>query len=142
MLLLLFFGSGILDLVLNYVQKYHLQNLSTSLFSAFCLGVAGIIGFLIMLIQILAGNVRFQNKDILAGIVLGIPNYFSIFLLMQSYSSTGWNDTTVLAITNISVVLISSIIGFIIFKESVNRYKIAGLITVISAILVLYFADN
>lgn len=142
MLLTLFFGSGILDMVLNYVQKYHLEHLSSSLFSAFGFGIAGIIGFLIMLYQIFIGKSQFHYKNILAGIALGIPNYFSIFLLMQSYTSTGWQDTTVLAIINVSVVLISSIIGFIAFKETVNSKKIAGLITAISAIIVLYFAGK
>jgi drug/metabolite transporter (DMT)-like permease len=142
MLLLLFFGSGLLDLVLNYVQKYHLETISTSLFSAFCLGIAGIIGLLIMVVQIFSGKSNFHYRNILAGILLGIPNYFSIFLLMQSYTSTGWLDTTVLAITNISVVLISSLIGFITFKEALSRNRIVGLITVISAILVLYFGSN
>lgn len=142
MLLILFFGSGILDVVLNYVQKYHLENLSSSLFSAFGFGIAGIIGFLIMLWQIVSGKSQFDYRTILAGIALGIPNYFSIFLLMHSYKSTGWQDTTVLAIINVSVVLISSVIGFIAFKEMINRKKIAGLLTAVTAIVVLYFAGK
>lgn len=142
MLVTLFFGSGILDLVLNYVQKYHLGNLSSSLFSAFGFGIAGIIGSVIMLYQITIRKSHFDYRTIVAGIALGIPNYFSIFLLMQSYKSVGWEDTTVLTIINVSVVLISSIIGFIAFKESVNYKKIAGLLTAVTAILVLYFAGK
>jgi drug/metabolite transporter (DMT)-like permease len=142
MLLLLFFGSGILDVVLNYVQKYHLETLSSSLFSAFGFGIAGMIGSIIMLYQILSGKAEFQFKNIIAGILLGIPNYFSIFLLMRSYTSTGWQDTTVLAIINVSVVLLSSVIGFIAFKEAVNNKKIAGLVTAVTAIIVLYFAGK
>jgi drug/metabolite transporter (DMT)-like permease len=142
MLLTLFFGSGILDVVLNYVQKYHLQNLSSSLFSAFGFGIAGTIGITIMMWQIFSGKSPFEFRNILAGIALGIPNYFSIFLLMQSYQSTGWQDTSVLAIINVSVVLISSVIGFIAFKETVNTKKISGLLAAVTAIIVLYFAGK
>jgi len=142
MLLTLFFGSGILDVVLNYVQKYHLDHLSPSLFSAFGFGIAGVIGFLIMFFQIFSGKSQFHFRNILAGIILGIPNYFSIYLLMESYKSTGWQDTTVLAIINVSVVLISSVIGFIAFKELVNTKKIVGLLAAVTAILVLYFAGK
>ena len=142
MLLTLFLGSGILDVVLNYVQKYHLDNLSSSLFSAFGFGIAGVIGLTIMLYQIISKKSEFHIRNLLAGIALGIPNYFSIYLLMDSYTSTGWQDTTVLAIINVSVVLISSLIGFLAFRESVNAKKIAGLITAVTAILVLYFASN
>ena len=142
MLLTLFIGSGILDVVLNYVQKYYLENLTPSLFSAFGFGIAGIIGSFIMFWQIFSKKSQFDFRNILAGIVLGIPNYFSIFLLMQSYKSTGWQDTTVLAIINVFVVLISSVIGFLAFKETVNGKKIAGLLTAVTAIVVLYFTGK
>ncbi len=142
MLLTLFFGSGILDVVLNYVQNYYLDNLSSSLFSAFGFGIAGVIGLTILLYQIISKKSEFHIRNLLAGIALGIPNYFSIYLLMDSYTSTGWQDTTVLAIINVSVVLISSLIGFLAFRESLNAKKIAGLITAVTAILVLYFASK
>ena len=73
---------------------------------------------------------------------MGIPNYFSIYLLMESYRSTGWNDSTVLAVMNVSIVLMSSIIGFIAFKENVTLKKIIGLAAAISAIVVLYVASQ
>jgi hypothetical protein len=61
---------------------------------------------------------------------------------MESYRSTGWNDSTVLAVMNVSIVLMSSIIGFIAFKENVTRKKIIGLTAAISAIVVLYIASQ
>jgi multidrug transporter EmrE-like cation transporter len=74
--------------------------------------------------------------------VLGIPNYFSIYLLIVSYTSTGWNDSTVLAIMNVSIVLIAATIGFMVFKEHVTKRKIFGIITAITAIVVLFFANK
>jgi drug/metabolite transporter (DMT)-like permease len=124
------------------VQKYHLDHLSSSLFSAFGFGIAGVIGLTIMLYQIMSKKSQFHMRNLIAGIALGIPNYFSIYLLMDSYKSTGWQDTTVLAIINVSVVLISSVIGFIAFRESVNTKKIIGLLAAVLAILVLYFAGQ
>jgi drug/metabolite transporter (DMT)-like permease len=142
MLILLFVGSALLDLVLNYVQKYELKNLATPLFPAIGFGIAGIIGFIVILFQVIKGSQKFEFKSILAGIALGIPNYFSIFLLLESYKSTGWNDSTVLAIMNVSIVMVSALIGFIAFKENVNRQKIIGLITSILAIGLLYVASK
>lgn len=141
MLIVLFIGSGALDFTLNFVQKEVLQELSASLFSAIGLGLAGLIGSLILIIRLLKGRARLQLKNVIAGIILGIPNYFSIYLLMVSYKSTGWTDSTVLAITNVGVVLISAMIGFIAFKESAGLRKIIGLIAAISAIVYLYFAN-
>jgi multidrug transporter EmrE-like cation transporter len=87
------------------------------------------------------GQSKFHPRNIAAGIILGIPNYFSIFLLITAYKATGWKDTTVLAITNVSIVLMSALIGFTAFKENVNARKLIGLAAAITAIVLLYIAD-
>ena len=142
MLILLFIGSAVLDLILNYVQKYELTFLPNSLFSAIGFGVAGVFGLLIIGVQFIRGVEKLHLKSIVAGVFLGIPNYFSIYLLLESYSSTGWTDSTVLAIMNVSIVMVSALVGFIVFKENINRQKIIGLITSVLAIGLLYFASN
>ena len=142
MLILLFIGSAVLDLILNYVQKYELTFLPNSLFSAIGFGVAGVFGLLIIGVQFIRGVEKLHLKSVIAGVFLGIPNYFSIYLLLESYSSTGWNDSTVLAIMNVSIVMVSALVGFIVFKENINRQKIIGLITSVLAIGLLYFASN
>lgn len=141
MLLVLFIGSGILDFVLNYVQKFEMQHLTPSLFSAFGFGLAGLIGLTILIFQIVRKKTVFSPRSIIAGVILGIPNYFSIYLLILSYKSTGWSDSTVLAIINVSVVMIAAITGFIAFKENVTLRKIIGLLSAIAAIVILYFAN-
>jgi len=142
MLLLLFFGSGLLDVVLNYAQKNSLGTLTPALFSAFGLAIAGIFGLLILIGQLILGKSKIDLKNILAGVVLGVPNYFSIYLLISSYKSTGWTDSTVLSVINVSVVLISTLIGLIFFQEKINRLKLIGLIFSLSAITLLYFAES
>ena len=128
-------------MVLNYVQKFEFQHIPASLFSAFGFGLAGAIGLTILIIQILRKTARLKFRNIFAGILLGIPNYFSIYLLILSYKSTGWTDSTVLAIVNVSTVLISAVIGFIAFRENVTAQKIIGLLAAVSAIILLYFAN-
>ncbi|MDG1741326.1 MAG: DMT family transporter [Crocinitomicaceae bacterium] len=142
MLLVLFFGSGTLDFVLNYVQNFELKTISTALFSAFALGLAGVLGALILSVRIIQGSTKIELKNIAAGIVLGIPNYFSIYLLIHSYRTTGWQDSTVLAVTNVSVVLLSSLIGFLAFEENATSRKIIGLISAILAIVILSLANK
>lgn len=142
MLFLLFVGSAVLDLTLNFVQKNELAELSTSLFSAIGFGIAGVLGLLILLIQVFRKKQQINLKSLLAGVLLGIPNYFSIFWLMESYTTTGWNDSTVLAIMNVSIVMVSALIGFLVFKEFLNRQKIIGLIASVLSIGLLYLATR
>lgn len=141
MLFALFFGSGILDLVLNYVQNNELKVLTPSLFSAFGFGMAGIIGLVVFLFQLKQKKARFAFKNVLGGIALGIPNYFSIYLLIKSYKDTGWADSTVLAIINVSIVCIASLTGFLVFKEKLNLVKGLGIVASLIAILMLYWAN-
>ncbi len=142
MLLILFVGSGILDFALNYVQKFELIYLTPPLFSAIGFGLAGILGFIVLFVRVLQKKNKFDLNSILAGIILGIPNFFSIFLLIVSYKSTGWTDTTVVSILSVSVVVTTSLIGFVIFKESISIRKIIGLFSAIFAIIVLYLANK
>ncbi len=141
MLIVLFLGSGGLDFVLNYAQKNILGALTPSLFSAFGLGLAGVFGSSILLYRLIRKKDTLAFKNIIAGIILGIPNYFSIYLLLLSYKTTGLKDSSVLAITNVGVVLTSSIFGFLVFRESHNTKKIIGQIAALSAIVSLYFAN-
>jgi drug/metabolite transporter (DMT)-like permease len=137
MLIVLFFGSGMLDFVLNYVQKFEMGVLTPSLFSAFGFGIAGGIGMLLLGVDLLRKKRVFHFRNVIAGVLLGIPNYFSIYLLMMAYRDTGWSDSAVLAIINVSIVVLSAFIGFVVFREGYSRRKLIGLIMALTAILFL-----
>ena len=141
MLLVLFIGSGILDLTLNYTQQHVLNELTPALFSSFGFGIAGIIGSFVIIYQMVFKSVQIKLKNIIAGIILGIPNYFSIFLLLKTYEFIDLTNSSILAIVNVSVVVFSAIFGFVIFRELFTTQKAIGLLASILAILSLYFAS-
>ncbi|MES2589444.1 MAG: DMT family transporter [Bacteroidota bacterium] len=141
MLIFLFVAGGFLDFVLNYAQNNVLQNLAPSLFSAIGFGISGIIGLGIMFYSFAKKTSKFEWKNVLAGIILGFPNFFSIYLIMATYQNLTWNDSTILAVTNVSIVIVSAFTGFLAFKEQLNSLKIFGLIASVSAIVTLYFAS-
>lgn len=142
LLIILFIGSGLLDFSLNYVQKYHLNILTPSLFSAISLGFAGLLGSFVLVFRYFVQHETIAFKNIVAGIILSIPNYFSIYFLLLSYKSTDWQDSTVLAIINVSVVLLSALLGFGLFRERITLLKVLGLVTAIIAITTLYIATQ
>lgn len=142
MLFVLFIGSGILDFLLNFVQSQPFLHFNSSMFTAFGFLSAGIIGLFILIIQLMRKKTKFAFKNVIAGIILGIPNYFSIYMLIESYSSTSLEDSTVLSISNVGIVIISNIIGFSIFKEKLTKLKLIGLVCSITAIFVLFWAQG
>lgn len=141
MLLILFFGSGILDLLLNYVQKTQVDVISTALFSAFGFGIAGLIGLGILIAQIIRRKIRIEFRNIIGGVILGVPNFFSIFLLMRAYNSVTWSDSSVLAVINVSVVCISTLFGTLIFSEKISWAKGLGLCCSLLAIYLFYLVN-
>jgi len=141
MLLILFFGSGILDLLLNYVQKTQVDVISTALFSAFGFGIAGLIGLGILIAQIIRRKTRIEFRNIIGGVILGVPNFFSIFLLMRAYNSVTWSDSSVLAVINVAVVCISTLFGTLIFSEKISWAKGLGLCCSLFAIYLFYLVN-
>jgi len=142
MLLFLFIGSALLDVVLNYVQHSVLGSYPSSLFTAFGFLAAGLIGTLWMITQYTSGKRSFSWRNVAGGIILGIPNYFSIYLLIRSYSSTGWSASATLAVTGISIVSLSAIFGIVVFKESARWQKLTGLVCALVAIVLLASAST
>ena len=140
MLLLLFFGSGLLDFLLNYIQHHVLMKNETAFFTAFAFGMAGVIGVFITFFLWVKGQLKPSSRNILAGILLGIPNYFSIYFLMKAYDVLTWSDSSILAIINVSIVVLASIVGLLFFKEKWNKLKIIGFISSLISILFIYLS--
>jgi drug/metabolite transporter (DMT)-like permease len=135
MLPVLFLGSGFLDLLLKYVESSQSAYISSALFAAIGFGFAGVFGLMFFGIQVFRGKMVFQWKNLWAGIVLGIPNYFSIYLLLEAYHAVSWQSSTVLAVTNISIVVMSGILGLLFFKERLNLVKTIGVVLCLLAIV-------
>ncbi|MFZ9612637.1 MAG: EamA family transporter [Crocinitomicaceae bacterium] len=140
MLLVLFLSSGMLDFLLNYIQHHVLTENETAFFTAYAFGLAGIIGVFIALILIAKRKLTLAFRHIIAGVLLGIPNYFSIYFLMKAYDTLEWSNSSILAVINVCIVVIASLVGLLFFKEKWNRMKIIGFISSLISILFLYLS--
>lgn len=138
-LFILFLGSGALDVLLNYIEKNELESLSPGLFSGFAFAVAGFIGVFILLIQLVRKKTKIELKNVLAGLVLGVPNYFSIYFLIEAIRSPLLEDSTTYAFNNVGIVLASFLLGLLFFKEKLNALKLIGLASAVLAIFLLAF---
>lgn len=142
LLLFLFVGSAILDILLNHVQKNLLKDYPLSMYVAFGFLAAGLLGVLWMTTEFIRKKRTFAWRNVIGGIFLGIPNYFSIYFLVQSYKATGWDDTITLAIIGIGIVSLTAITGMLFFRESTRWNKVAGLVSAIIAIILLNISSK
>ncbi len=134
---ILFIGSGLLDTLLNYVEKEASGDLSLALFSAIGFGIAGIIGFIVLMGALITKRQKFAWRNIIGGVVLGIPNFFSIYFLMMAVRYPHLDDSVTYALNNVGIVMASFLIGIIAFKESTTPLKIIGGAIAIIAIVLL-----
>ncbi|CAL2084763.1 conserved membrane hypothetical protein [Tenacibaculum sp. 190524A05c] len=137
---LLFLGSGAIDTLLKYTEINYVPTEKVSIFSASIFGVAFVFGVIFLLFQMLTKKVELSIKNIIAGIALGIPNYFSIEFLIRALKIEGIESSVLFTINNVSIVLLTTLFGLFLFKERLeNRNWIGVAIAIVSIVLITAF---
>ena len=133
--IILFFGAGILDSFLDYIREKYLESINDfNIFIILVFTIAFLTGFVLIIFK----RNKITVRNIIAGILLGIPNYFSIYFVLLSLDSLG--GAIVFPVLNIGVVLISTIFSYLIYKENLNKENWLGIILACTSIfLVLSF---
>lgn len=135
---LLFLCSGILDAMTKYVGATHLADVEQqAVYPTHVFAVAASAGVIIAIVLIWQGKARLELKNIIAGILLGVPNYFSIYYLIRFLNDKFMPSSLAIAINNIGIVLSSALLAILIFKEHLTKVRIWGLVLSVIAILLI-----
>lgn len=138
--LLAFLVSGTIETLLKYTQEYHLAPGEQPVFLIFLFGTAAAIGTIIYMAQFISArgktdwSIRVLRNNWLGGLLLGIPNYGSIYFLIKTLEQPNWESSVVYPVNNIGVVLFSSGFAYLFFAEKFNRIKLVGIGLAIIAI--------
>lgn len=137
--LLLFVGSGLLDTMIKYVEQAFLNpgNQDAYLITAFF--VAATVGMLILLFQFMTGRQKFSGKAVLAGVGIGVPNYFSIWCLLGALKGYAGNSSAIIPINNMGIVLFTAIVAWLGFKEKLSAVNWLGILLSLGAIALIAY---
>lgn len=135
---ILFVGSGLLDSLINHVQQKYVNEENSNAFLIAGFLSAAIIGFCILLFQYISKKKIFELKDVLAGILIGIPNYFSIWCLIHFLKQSPWESSASIPMNNMGIVLFSTLVAAILFKEKLSMINWVGI--GLSAIAIYFIA--
>jgi len=139
--LALFICSGLLDTLIVFVKNNYFihptDNFNNFLITAF--SAAAIIGFSILIIQIVKGKMVFSSKALIAGIIIGIPNYFSIWFLGKVITEYKGNSSAIIPLNNMGIVLFSAVAAWILFKEKLSFLNWMGIILSVAAIALIAY---
>lgn len=136
--LLVFFGSGIIDTCMKWIDISYLKGASPLMPTTTIFTGAFLVGIVVLIIT---KQWNIKAKEWLAGIALGIPNYFSIyFLLLALHSFQNQSTGSIFATNNVGVILVSTLGGVFLFKESLNTFQYIGLVLSVLTIIIMTYA--
>lgn len=139
--LLLFVSSGLLDTLIVFVKNNFFinpeDNFNTFLITAFA--VAAAIGVLILIVQVTTGKQQFSFKAMLAGIIIGVPNYFSIWCLGKVITAYKDNSSAIIPVNNMGIVLFSAVVAWLLFKERLSLINWIGITLAVAAIALIAY---
>ncbi|MEM8999929.1 MAG: DMT family transporter [Bacteroidota bacterium] len=135
--ILVFLGSGTIDASINYFQETQLQTHEFSLFSSIVFAAAALTGFIFILLNWTKKPLRPNFRNILGGLGLGIPNYFSIFFLLKALQNGALNSASIFTINNVAIVMFSTFLGILLFKEKLTGKNWGGIAMAIVSILLV-----
>ncbi len=141
LILVIFCGQGLADVLFNCAKEWYVDASLNGLFFIVIFLSAGIVGSLKLIPKLINGSSKFAFKNILWGIALGVPNFLTLWFFFRSLDSGQLEVSQVNPIYNIGVVVISSLIGFIFFKEKLSLSNWFGVLLSVASIAAIMLAS-
>lgn len=138
---LVFLGSGVVESTIKYLEASYVESDEVAYFSSSVFLFAGCTGIIAYIIQCFVKYKVFKLKSVIAGVALGIPNYFSIHFFIEALRSSGFTDAAVFVINNVSIVLLSTLVGIIVFSEKLEKQNRLGVLMAVIAIGIVAIAS-
>jgi drug/metabolite transporter (DMT)-like permease len=135
-----FFGSGTIDSFTNFVNNSVITEQQTSQFTISVFLFAFLFGSIYLIYQIITARALLQFKSIVGGITLGIPNFFAYYFMLRALSVFNNDGSLIFPLANISVILISTIIGMLVFHEKLSPANKVGVALAMLSIAVLAYS--
>lgn len=140
--LLVFIGSGFLDALINHVQQTYVAKETNNAFLISGFFSAASIGVIVLLYQYWKKQLVFKVNQIIAGVCIGIPNYFSIWCLVHFLQDSPWETSASLPVNNMGIVLFSTLVAAIVFKEKLSLINWTGIALSAIAIYLIAFGNS
>lgn len=137
---IIFIGSGIIDALVNHLQRTVAdQSLIPFMFSM-AFSSAFVIGVCAVTYRAIVHKEYIKGRSILGGIILGIPNYFSIYAVAKALDANLMDSSELYPVNNMGVVICSAVGALIIFREKLSTINWIGILISIIAIALIAFA--
>lgn len=138
--LVIFLWSGGTDAFIKFIQTVFINDNNRHLFVTFVFITAGLLSALFLLYGVVKENRKLKAKSIVWGILLGFPNYGSMYFLVRALESGSMESSVVFPINNMLIVALSSVIAYLFFKEKITLQQFIGIIISMVSIFIISFS--
>ncbi len=135
--MIVFLGSGIIDTSIKYAQANYIStSIAYNHFLVLLFGVAGFFGAMALIVKyIKSKKYSIERDDIIWGVMLGIPNYGSIYFLIKTLEQ--FDSSVIFPVNNIGIVVMSALGAKLFFKETLSTLNLLGIALALLSILLL-----
>ncbi|NND93785.1 MAG: EamA/RhaT family transporter [Flavobacteriales bacterium] len=140
--LILFLGSGMIDLIIGYAQSYLMKSEEEGLlFIPGIFLIAAILGstFLIYKYRV-EKSIKWQSKDVIGGIILGLVNYASLFFILKAMDTRLLPASLFFPVNNMGIIVAGTLLGLLAFRERLSVTNWFGIFLGMIAISMMILA--
>ena len=130
----IFFGTGTGDILMKLTEQRN-PAADMSFMIAFIYFIALLFGILIVAYDLIRGKSKWQWKNAVGGIGLGVINYFSTFCVYQAMRC--FDNVVLFPVYNIGVVSLTALTGWLLFKEKLTWKNYLGLAIAFIAVILI-----
>jgi len=128
--------SGVIEIILLMVEVEGKLGGDGILFTSSSFAMAGVFGLLFAGFRMVTQGNRVTKQDVIGGIILGVPNFFTIYLLVLLLTR-GWDGSMLFPINSVGMLALTVIVSVLLFGEKVDLKKGLGLVFSILAIVLI-----
>lgn len=134
--LLLFLGNAAIDITLNATQRTLLTPATEPVFPTLIFMLAGLLGVGWMLAKRTLQQLC-DTRVIIAGVVLGLVNYASLYFIVGALARSGLAASSVFPLMNIGVIFFGTLASMLLFKERLRAVQWVGLACALIALVLI-----
>jgi len=133
-----FLLGGMLDTLINWANLAHLQPGEDAVF------VTGIfiLTFLWGMIWLIKKGEKFQSKSLIGGLMLGVPNFFSMIFLLKSLEAFDNNGALIYPLINIGIILGGALISITIFRDRLLPINYLGVFLALVSLILISWTNG
>lgn len=140
LLLLIFLGQGVADSTFKFAQVNSVNATNSPSFFTLIFFASGLTGSLFVFVKIIQKKTTIKFKNVFWGILLGIPNYFTLHFFFNALEKLPASQ--VYPIVNMGVIISLTLIGTVLFREKLSGTNWTGIALAVIAIGLITFSNE